>query len=213
MSDTSAKLTRALALVAFGLALSSAGGPAQAGQIPSTAKIIRALTPRPLTRSLSAPDDMAHTSQGATFIDSVRDKPAADMSARDRDKLNVIARNKPNFDLEIDFNFNSALIRKSAKPIAIHLGKALTNRKLRGNTFVIAGYADAKGRAAYNQRLSERRAESVKDFLVNTFKVPARDLVTVGYGSTHLKDPKHPYAAENRRVRIVNLGGKELADK
>lgn len=213
MSSMSAKLGKVCAVMAFGWALSLSGGYAQAGEVPSAAKIIRALTPRPVTRSLSVPAEPTHSAADSNFVDTVRDKPADKMSARDREKLAVIARNKPNIDLEVNFAFDSARIGRSAKPIAVELGKALTSRTMKGNTFVIAGYADAKGRATYNQRLSERRAESVKNFLVNRFGVAARDLVTVGYGSTHLKDPRHPYAAKNRRVRVVNIGERHVVHR
>ncbi len=47
---------------------------------------------------------------------------------------------------------------------------------------LIAGYTSASGTDEYNQKLSERRAAAVKDYLVKNGSIPADSLVTVGYG-------------------------------
>ena len=57
----------------------------------------------------------------------------------------------------------------------------------------------------YNQDLSERRADAVKRFLSEKFGIEATKLISVGYGKNRLKNSSDPYAAENRRVQIVNL--------
>ncbi|MGC8030408.1 OmpA family protein, partial [Salmonella enterica] len=46
------------------------------------------------------------------------------------------------------------------------LGRALTSPELKGSTFVVAGHTDAAGGDSYNQDLSERRADSIKRYLV-----------------------------------------------
>ena len=98
-------------------------------------------------------------------------------------------------------------------PTVEALGKALTDPALKGNTFILAGHTDAKGKASYNQALSERRADAVKRFLIEKFGIPAATLVTAGYGSTHLKNTNDPFAAENRRVAVVNMADSKVADK
>jgi hypothetical protein len=70
---------------------------------------------------------------------------------------------------------------------------------------------DAKGSETYNQGLSERRADAVKQFLSEKYGIDARNLVTVGYGLKQLKDPPNPFAAENRRVQVVNASDKQAA--
>jgi outer membrane protein OmpA-like peptidoglycan-associated protein len=55
------------------------------------------------------------------------------------------------------------------------------------------------------QRLSERRAQSIKAYLVDNFALSAANLRTVGYGKSHLKNASDPFAAENRRVEVVNM--------
>ena len=84
---------------------------------------------------------------------------------------------------------------------------------MKGSTFVVAGHTDAVGSDPYNQDLSERRADSVKRYLVEKYGIPGADLVTVGYGETKLKDPKNPISEVNRRVQVVNMANKTTASK
>ena len=84
---------------------------------------------------------------------------------------------------------------------------------LKGSTFVVAGHTDAAGGEAYNQDLSERRADSIKRYLVDKYGIAATDLVTVGYGKSKLKDPAQPMAEVNRRVQVVNMENKTTASK
>jgi outer membrane protein OmpA-like peptidoglycan-associated protein len=87
------------------------------------------------------------------------------------------------------------------------LGKALSDPALKGSTFVIAGHTDAVGGDAFNQDLSERRADAIKRCLTEQYGVVAANLVTVGYGKTKLNDPGAPMSPVNRRVQVVNLNG------
>jgi outer membrane protein OmpA-like peptidoglycan-associated protein len=79
---------------------------------------------------------------------------------------------------------------------------------LKGRTFILAGFTDAKGSQTYNQGLSERRADAVSQLLSKEYGIEAGNLVTVGYGLSHLKDPANPFAAENRRVQVINAAEK-----
>ena len=46
----------------------------------------------------------------------------------------------------------------------------------------IAGYTSAQGTKEYNQKLSERRANAVLDYLTKERPVPPENLATIGYG-------------------------------
>jgi OmpA-OmpF porin, OOP family len=75
-------------------------------------------------------------------------------------------------------------------------GKSGSSRTVR-----IEGHADASGDAAFNQKLSQMRADAARDYLVG--KQVAPDLLkAVGVGSNELLDPAQPTAARNRRVVI-----------
>jgi outer membrane protein OmpA-like peptidoglycan-associated protein len=120
----------------------------------------------------------------------------------------LIAADKPDIDLEITFDYNSADISAASLPNVQALGKALSDPNLKGSTFVVAGHTDAVGGESYNQDLSERRADSIKRYLVDKYAIPSTDLVTVGYGKSKPKDPNAPVDPANRRVQVVNVANK-----
>ena len=198
-------------VIVGGVTVALGVGFARAAEI-SSSSIVNSLTPKALTRSLStAPVDTAKAAEDGKFINSVRNRITRSLSVDEREKIATIAKDKPSIDLDINFEFNSARIGKAAARQVNELGKALIDPALKGDTFVLAGYADKSGKASYNQLLSERRANSVKQYLVEKYEIPAATLVTVGYGSTHFKNEKDPYADENRRVAVSNVVDKKAA--
>ncbi|MET4447575.1 outer membrane protein OmpA-like peptidoglycan-associated protein [Bradyrhizobium sp. GM2.2] len=198
----------AIKAIALGAAFSMAAGFALAGEVNVSAdQILSALKPKPLTRSLSVapqadPSAKAHTD---AVLDRVRDRKTRSLSSSEREEIAEIASTKPNIDLEIKFDFNSAAISPISLTSVEALGKALSDPSLKGSVFVVAGHTDAIGSDAFNQDLSERRADAIKRYLVEHYGLSGSDLVTVGYGETRLKDSDHPDAAVNRRVQVVNM--------
>lgn len=109
-------------------------------------------------------------------------------------------------DFDVYFDFDSAAITDKAKATLDPLVKALDNPRLKGDTFVVAGYTDATGKPDYNKDLSQQRATAVKDYVANGSKLPKQLFIDVGFGETHLKDEQNPTSAVNRRVQIINVG-------
>ena len=178
---------------------------------------MRALTPekKPLTRGLSSvrrPIPRRAAAEGK-FVQTIRGRSTRSLSATEREEIATIVKDKPKIDLEINFDYNSAEISAKSLPSVQALGRALTNAELKGSTFVVAGHTDAAGGEAYNQDLSERRADSIKRYLVDKYSITGTDLVTVGYGKSKLKDPNQPMAEVNRRVQVVNMENKATASK
>ena len=212
------KLAAMLSIATLGAALSIGAGTVIAGDANVTEdQILRALAPakQPLTRGLSVGPqaDPAKVAAEGAFVQKLRNRATRSLSSGEREEIATIAKEKPNIDLEINFDYNSAVISSRSMPSVQALGKALTSPDLKGSTFVVAGYTDAAGGEAYNQDLSERRADAIKRYLTDKFGIAGGDLVTVGYGKTKLKDPSNPMAAANRRVQVVNLQNKETASK
>jgi outer membrane protein OmpA-like peptidoglycan-associated protein len=211
-------LAAILSIVTIAAAFSSGVGNAIAGDNVTEDQIVRALAPpppKPLTRGLSiGPQaDPAKVAEEGAFVQKIRNRATRSLSIGEREEIATIAKSKPNIDLEINFDYNSADISAKSMPSVQALGKALTNPDLKGSTFVVAGYTDAAGGEAYNQDLSERRADAIKRYLVDKYSIAASDLVTVGYGKTKLKDPSQPMSEANRRVQVVNMQNKETASK
>jgi outer membrane protein OmpA-like peptidoglycan-associated protein len=203
-------------ILAIGATLSLTTEMALAGDNVTTDQILQALTPKPpLTRGLSmaAPAEPAVGASEGKFVDSLRNRNARSLSNSEREQISTIVKDKPNIDLEITFDYNSAEISAKSQPAVQALGKALSSESLKGSTFIVAGHTDAVGSDPFNQDLSERRADSIKRYLVEKFAIADADLVTVGYGKTKLKNPSHPTDPANRRVQVVNMASKTAASK
>jgi outer membrane protein OmpA-like peptidoglycan-associated protein len=200
-----------LSLLTISAALSMTAGLALAGDnIVPADQILSALKPKPLTRSLSIDPqaDTAATAQESLFINTVRNRQTRSLSSGERQEIAEIASNKPKIDLEIHFDYNSAEISRGSAQSVQELGKALSDSSLKGSTFVLAGHTDAIGGEAYNQDLSERRADTIKKYLIEHYGLNGANLVAVGYGKTRPKDPNAPMDPANRRVQVVNMEAK-----
>jgi outer membrane protein OmpA-like peptidoglycan-associated protein len=179
-------------ILATGFAAISLGfltiGTAAAGDVVSSQQILDALTAGPKATSIT---DRLRTTRSPTFDD--------------RDYKVASTQSMPAIDLQVYFDFDSTEITLEAEGQLRELGKALADSKLKGATISINGHTDGKGSDAFNKRLSERRAASIKTYLVDNFGLSASNLRTVGYGKARLKNSSDPFAAENRRVEVVNM--------
>jgi outer membrane protein OmpA-like peptidoglycan-associated protein len=108
------------------------------------------------------------------------------------------------FDLLINFPKNSAKLTDDAQNKLLQVSVALNHPKLSDKRFAVDGFTDASGGAAHNLRLSERRAQSVVQFLTS-LGVDGKRLEAHGYGETHLR-VQDAFDPINRRVetRIVD---------
>ncbi len=218
MVSISAKTFGMMVSVAtLGAAVSFAGVAIAQEKNVTEDQILRALAPekKPLTRGLSTgPQTTVEPTASAAesrFVERIRGRSTRSLSSAEREEIAAMVKDKPKIDLEINFDYNSADISAKSLPSVQALGRALTNNDLRGSTFVVAGHTDAAGGDAYNQDLSERRADSIKRYLVDKYGINGTDLVTVGYGKSKLKDPSQPLAEVNRRVQVVNMENKSTA--
>jgi OmpA-OmpF porin, OOP family len=106
----------------------------------------------------------------------------------------------------IHFAFDSADLTPEARAVLDQLAVALGSDALAGSRFLIEGHTDAVGSEAYNQELSEQRAEAVRRYLAGRQVEPSR-LESAGEGESELLEPTGEASELNRRVRVVNLGG------
>ena len=107
-------------------------------------------------------------------------------------------------NLYVNFEFNSAELTSDARITLDQLGTALRDPKLAAFSFVIAGHTDGVGSPDFNQKLSERRAEAVRSYMINQYGIAANRLSAKGYGKSQLLDPDHPEDGVNRRVQVIN---------
>ncbi len=104
-------------------------------------------------------------------------------------------------DSEVSFDFDRAEIKRSFEPSLDKLAGVIG--KYRQTIVHVVGHTDSTGPDAYNQRLSERRAHSVADYLVMRGVDPQR-LRTEGRGEREPRDSNATEAGRqlNRRVEI-----------
>jgi len=115
-------------------------------------------------------------------------------------------------EAQVPFRTASAEILPEAKRQLAQIARALSDNRLSGIVFEVSGHTDERGAADYNQRLSVRRAEAVKGYLVRQGVEPAR-LLARGYGESRPIAFGHDAVswAANRRVQITRLDQEDLA--
>ena len=149
--------------------------------------------------------DMTASQMRQAVMDNIRDYPGAiPPHALAFPQLEKLAQ----FTVEINFDFNSAVIRPESYRNVGAIADALHNPILLGYGFLVIGHTDSVGGRIYNVGLSQRRAEAIVAALVNPFGVNPAVLQPVGMGEEQLRDPKHPTSGVNRRVQLVNVGKK-----
>ena len=110
---------------------------------------------------------------------------------------------------QIHFEFDKDIIRKESFPILDAVAEVLTqNPAMR---IEVQGHTDNKGSAAYNAKLSDRRAASVKKYLI-AHGVAADRLVSHGYGMTRpiVPNDTDQNRALNRRVQFIRTEGGQV---
>jgi outer membrane protein OmpA-like peptidoglycan-associated protein len=111
------------------------------------------------------------------------------------DELAVSVKN------DVLFDFNSSSLRGASKDAINQMADVF--QKYPDTTIRVEGFTDSVGSAAYNQRLSERRASSVERYL-ETMGVRSSRIDAIGYGETQPKASNSTASGRqlNRRVEI-----------
>jgi outer membrane protein OmpA-like peptidoglycan-associated protein len=112
----------------------------------------------------------------------------------------------------IQFALNSAELSESSKANLTDLAETL--KKYEDTNILIEGHTDITGTREYNMTLSDKRAESVADFLKG-LDVPGKRITTEGYG------PDQPVGnndteygrQQNRRVEVAIFANEKLKKK
>lgn len=109
--------------------------------------------------------------------------------------------------LKVLFKFDSAELTSESKRILDRVARVFKDDLMTDSYIQIEGHADATGAADYNQELSTRRANAVRDYLVKHHKIDPNRLLARGKGESEPYYPGNPYSAINRRVEFHNITG------
>ncbi|MFC3122317.1 OmpA family protein [Agaribacter flavus] len=115
----------------------------------------------------------------------------------------ILEEEEVSVSLDILFPNNSSVI---SNPDSDKIEAFVAFMKRYPNTeAVIEGHTSTVGEAAYNQFLSEKRAQSVRSLLINEYGIDSSRLSAVGYGESRLKFTENTAEAHrlNRRIEVV----------
>jgi outer membrane protein OmpA-like peptidoglycan-associated protein len=103
------------------------------------------------------------------------------------------------------FESGSANLLPESETSLNELGAAL--EKYPDLKIEIGGHTDTRGRAAYNQQLSQTRAEAVRSYLLERFRLRPENLTARGYGETEpeTRERNQEELLRNRRVEVKVL--------
>lgn len=104
--------------------------------------------------------------------------------------------------MPVNFAYASYELKPEFKPFLDQVGVMLNLEKLAGQKLIIEGHTDATGPDAYNADLSQKRAQAVKNYLMNNYNIAAERLIVVGKGEDYILAGKTPNDPLNRRVEF-----------
>jgi outer membrane protein OmpA-like peptidoglycan-associated protein len=119
---------------------------------------------------------------------------------------------KVTFDSGILFDFDSSALRDEARQNLSEFAESMTD--FEDTNILVVGHTDAKGAEEYNQRLSERRAESATSYLAERGIDPGR-LTSVGRGETEpvASNETAEGRQQNRRVEVAIYANEEYRER
>jgi OOP family OmpA-OmpF porin len=111
----------------------------------------------------------------------------------------------PTFNVAITFDTDTPVVKPESYEALGRIADALVQASLLPYSFLIVGHMEATGRRENNAMLSQRRADAVRDALVNTFKISSKRIQSIGLGEEQFVDPAHPASAVNEQIQIVTV--------
>jgi OmpA-OmpF porin, OOP family len=150
----------------------------------------------------TAPDlDVAAIRQRA--LDRVKSK--AEPVALKRPRVAPELLKLPQLLVEVQFDPDSAIVRPQSYQTLGLIADALVRAAMLPYGFLIVGRTESAGRREFNLTLSQRRADSIRDVLVTSFKISSKRLQALGLGEEQLQDANQPASLVNRQVQIVTV--------
>ena len=159
----------------------------------------------PIAGSETGGDALASTLESTEVENSELNisKTLSDLDAKQTDEGLVI-----NLPENILFDFDKSEIKNQAEPTLRKINELLKYYK--DSPMQINGHTDSKGSDSYNQQLSEKRANAVKEYLAKNFEADANRLKTKGFGESkpiaenEANGADNPEGREkNRRVEVI----------
>jgi OOP family OmpA-OmpF porin len=111
----------------------------------------------------------------------------------------------PTFNVNIQFDTDTPIVLPDSYETLGRIADALVQSTMLPYGFLVIGHIEANGKRESNALLSQRRADAIRDVLVNTFKISSKRVQSVGLGEEQLLDAAHPTAPVNQQIQIVTV--------
>lgn len=160
-------------------------------------------------------DKASQQAQSATQAAGTAQQAAQEAVNR-ADSLSSVVANLDNYkqaaDTSVHFGFDKATLSRKDMAKLDDFAAQLSSAK--GYLLEVTGGTDSTGSAAYNYDLSQRRAESVVQYLASKYSIPPHKFYLIGIGKDQAVAPNSTAAGrkQNRRVEIqllTNTTGQE----
>jgi OOP family OmpA-OmpF porin len=111
----------------------------------------------------------------------------------------------PTINLDIQFDVDTPIIQPASYQTLGRIADALVHSSMLPYGVLIVGHTESNGRRENNVILSQRRADAIRDMLVNTFKIATKRVQSVGLGEEQFIDQARPTAPVNNQIQVVTL--------
>jgi outer membrane protein OmpA-like peptidoglycan-associated protein len=153
--------------------------------------------------SLENPLDLDLTALRQQVLERSKSRAKNEPPAQKRPPIAPELTKLPSFNIDIQFDTDTPIVRPESYQKLGQVADTLVNSALLPYTFLVVGHTESTGRRENNALLSQRRADAVRDILINTFKISSKRLQSVGLGEEQLLDPAHPNAPVNNQTQIM----------
>jgi outer membrane protein OmpA-like peptidoglycan-associated protein len=154
---------------------------------------------------------VANTAKGgAKAAQETADRAVAGVNATN-ERISALDDYEPQTITAVNFKTGSAILLPDAKSKLDDIATKAMNSK--GYVLEVSGFADATGNVERNRLLSQRRADAVIRYLVESHQIPLRRIVTpYGFGESNpvADNTSREGRAQNRRVEVKLLVSKGI---
>src|SRR4029077_4103705 len=177
----------------------SAGSPADAQTAPARDDIIARLD------RFETPADIDVPALRQQVLERSKSRSKNEPPPQKRSPIAPKLTKLPTFNADIQFDVDTPIVLPASYETLGRIADALTHSSLLPYTFLIVGHVESTGRRENNVLLSQRRADAIRDILINSFKISAKRLQSVGFGEEQLLDSARPNAPVNNQLQIMTL--------
>jgi OmpA-OmpF porin, OOP family len=179
--------------------LAAPTAPSRGQAAPARDDIVNAL------KNFDSAPDLDITALRQKTLDQSRSRSRKEPEPNKRPLIVPELLDLPTFTVSIDFDSDTPVVRPSSYEAVGRIADALVQANLLPYSFLIVGHTISDGKREANVMLSQRRADAVRDALVNTFKISSKRVQSLGVGEEQFIDQAHPTSPVNLQIQIVTI--------